>query len=118
MGASPLPSIRNRVLAGGVSTASGSGQTVSSGFAFLLVMRGAGGGLGASVGVPAAGGRGGGVIYIECEELEFSGALTANGGDGVSVAGADNNPGGGGGGGGGMILIRTHAVIEFGDRLR
>jgi hypothetical protein len=109
-GSPPLASIRNRVLAGGVSTASGSGQTVTSSFANLLVMRGAGGGSAYGTGVGSGyGGRGGGVVYIECEDLEFTGELAANGATGFPGLYAPAS-GGGGGGGGGVILVRAHTL--------
>jgi hypothetical protein len=67
-----------------------------------LQFRGGGGGSGAaeSGGSTGYGGRGGGIIYVECDDLQFGGSLSANGANGQS------NPGGGGGGGG-VIVVRT-----------
>ncbi len=71
----------------------------------ILGFVGAGGGCGLQGGV---GGNGGGCVYIECNELVFDGALTANGANGETISNA--YWGGGGGGGGGMIYVRAKTI--------
>lgn len=69
--------------------------------------RGAGGGGGTGTS-NSSGATGGGVIYIECNELVFnSGAImTADGDNGVEAAFGGN----GGGGGGGVVIVRTDTI--------
>nr|ACS83702.1 hypothetical protein WISOIL_0013 [uncultured bacterium AOCefta2] len=99
------------LLAGGVF--SGTGRTLTSDFAPLIYYRGAGGGGGAAeIGfLGGNGGSGGGVIYIECNELQFTGKLTANGLPGETGFGPGDT-GGGGGGGGGVILVRARKITN------
>lgn len=99
------------ILAGGVSSTAGSGKSLTSNFQPLLALRGAGGG-GGSGGFSAGGtgGRGGGVIYIECNELVFTGTLTAAGANGEVLIFAGG--GGGGGGGGGVVLVRARKITQ------
>jgi hypothetical protein len=99
---------RSLVMAAGVSSAAGSGKTLTGNFQSLLLNLGAGGGGGGdfTVGVPGSGGAGGGVIYIECNELVFTGKITADGQPG----GTSMGNGAGGGGGGGVILVRAHKI--------
>ena len=102
-------------LSGG-SLGDNDGMTLTDNFGALIAFPGAGGGAGWNNQdkVPAtsivAGGNGGGVIYIECNTLSFTGTLTANGGDGAdfdAVAGGA----GGAGGGGGVILVRAQRIL-------
>lgn len=94
----------------------GSGQTTLDNFAPLLDYGGAGGGAGtdSASGFNALGGRGGGCIYIECNNLILTGSVHANADDGVDNNGPVQNGGsggGGGGGGGGVVLIRARRII-------
>lgn len=80
----------------------GLGDNSSLGYSQLMaamLLPGAGGGGEAQD--TAIGGRGGGVIYIECNELVFDGTLTADGQNG------SGGTYGTGGGGGGVIIVRT-----------
>jgi hypothetical protein len=111
-GETPESSIYPAILAGGASSAAGSGQTTGANFADLLLYLGAGGGAGggSTVGnTGGEGGAGGGVIYIECDELVFTGTLTARGNDGSQAPIVV--PGGGGGGGGGVVLVRARKIV-------
>jgi len=100
-----------------ILTGGGLGDNSTHGFSHfqgLLLLRGAGGGSGAGCAsshppdYSGAGGRGGGVIYIECDRLVFDGVLTANGADGVpGYADAAS----GGGGGGGVIIVKAKTVV-------
>jgi len=96
-----LPPDHIRVLTGGSS-----GDNTTHGHSPVILMliryRGAGGGGGHS----AHGGKGGGVIYIECDTFDFDGTLTADGADGNT-----SGPYGGGGGGGGVIVVRAKTII-------
>lgn len=58
------------------------------------------------------GGNGGGVLYLECGELELArgATLSARGGDGGAAS--SGNAGGGGGGGGGVVLVRTRTILS------
>jgi len=100
-------------LSGG-SLGVGGGDTTSEGFFSLLRCAGAGGGSGGpgnGSAVGASGGRGGGVLYLECGELDFpAGAvLDSRGNPGVA---SDGVSGAGGGGGGGVILVRTRKIVS------
>jgi len=112
-GGSPLNPTRPLVVAGIDALTSGSGTTLTNpAFVLLISFRGAGGGSGAGglgSAVTGRGGNGGGVIYIECDEFEFTGALTANAEDGQN--GVSGGAGGGGGGGGGVILVRARKIL-------
>ena len=79
----------------------------------ILQFVGAGGGGGATAlkyAYGGAGGKGGGCIYIECSELVFDGAISADGAAGANGSGAQNLGAGGGGGGGGMIFVRAKTL--------
>lgn len=92
---------------------SGDGTTTTDGFASLLFGVGGGGGSGGLAtegGSGGAGGNSGGVIYIECGELDLSGVVSARGANGEDGIG---DAGGGGGGGGGVVLIRTRNIVNF-----
>ena len=70
-----------------------------------------GGGRGGTAGasnIYRDGGLGGGVLYIECNELVHTGAITANGNNGTAIAG--QYYGGSGGGGGGVVIIRATTI--------
>jgi len=104
------PSAKLMLLAGGFGEgpAEGGAPFLPQVFRF----RGGGGGGGgrghSSIEYGGVGGKGGGVIYLECKELVFSGTLTAIGGNGGFPP--PNYGGGGGGGGGGIVLVRANMV--------
>lgn len=107
--ASATPLSKIRALTGG-----GEGDNSTLGYSHFLTLvaryRGAGGGGGAGdffAHTGPAGGAGGGVIYIECNELVFDGTLTAAGAAGGA---ANNSTGHGGGGGGGVIIVRAKTI--------
>ena len=84
----------------------------SSMLPILLQSGGGGGGGGAGGGGagPQAGGEGGtggGVIYIECDNLVFSGTITA---DGTNGEGTGGETGSGGAGGGGCVIVRANTI--------
>lgn len=94
----------------------GAGDNSTIGYSGLLPIVansfGAGGGGGSGGGgagqqTGGLGGTGGGVIYIECDELVFSGTLTADGEAGGTGGGES---GSGGGGGGGCIIVRCNTL--------
>lgn len=102
--------------------------TGHAGYAAVLACPGAGGGTGATVNADGINsnaiqqgraGFGGGVVYLECGELELTstGIIDARGTDGWSktCTGPDcairDGVGGDGGGGGGVVLIRTRQII-------
>lgn len=94
---------------------SGQGKTHFESFPNLLQYVGAGGGGGAgsssfSGSVGGNGGPGGGVIYIECNELVFTGSLVSRGNAGLSGFSFGGPFGGGGGGGGGVVLVRARKI--------
>lgn len=93
----------------GKGTLTGTTAGLSPLIALSAFFRGAGGGGGGASGGSAGGngGAGGGCIYIECNELVFTGTLTADGADGgTGIFGAAS----GGGGGGGTILVRAKTI--------
>lgn len=55
-----------------------------------------------------ASGKGGGGVALVCGSINFTGAITANGGNGASGGGGS---GGGGGGGGGVVLTVTPSYL-------
>ena len=91
-------------------TGGSAGDNITHGYShniFLITAyRGAGGGAGGDTN--PTGGKGGGVIYIECNELVLTGTLTADGANGAD--GVGGNDGGGGGGGAGIIIIRAKII--------
>jgi len=108
--ATPLPSDLYRAMTGG-ATGLGAGDTLREDFGRLLECMGGGGGSGGGTSdeSPGAdGGRGGGVLYLECGEFEFSGVLDGRGNPGIVSDGVN---GAGGGGGGGVILVRTRKIV-------
>lgn len=104
------------------------GGTGQAGFAAVLACAGASGGTGATLDDDGANstvqqfraGYGGGVVYLECGELELAstGIIDARGDDGMAqtCTGSDCNVrdavGGNGGGGGGVVLVRTRQIID------
>ena len=104
------------------------GATYDPGFAAVLACPGATGGTGAELDdngsngstIPHLAGAGGGVVYLECGELDFpaSGVIDSRGTDGRFVGCISNDcsfrdaVGGDGGGGGGVVLIRTRRIID------
>ena len=101
------PAQKIRSLTGG-SAGDNSTHGYSHFLPFIVQLRGAGGGSGeCGSGGLGVGGNGGGVIYIECDTLQFDGTLTAKGADGASGV---VDVGGGGGGGAGVILVRAKAI--------
>lgn len=114
-GSATTYTVNGKILAGGVSSTAGSGQTFTSNFQQLLTYRGAGGGGGGGGGAvilthAGNGGNGGGVLYIECNELNFTGALSARGNPGLAASPPDSQFGSGGGGGGGVVLVRARKI--------
>jgi len=102
------PSFKLLMLTG--AEASGLGETHTDNFSYLLFTRGAGGGGGTGSSGTAAGGNGGnggGTIYIECNELVFTGSITSRG---LGGGAGGEDAGNGGGGGGGLVLIRALKV--------
>lgn len=103
--ASATPTAKIIALTGGLGDNSVKGYSHFN--PLILMGRGAGGaGAEHSSGFGGAGGNGGGNIYIECNELIFTGTLRANGSDGTAGDGFF----GGGGGGGGVILVRAKTI--------
>src|SRR5439155_20049400 len=99
------------LMAGGVIAETGSGKTLTDSFPSLLLYKGAGGGGGTDgFGTYNPGGNGGGVIYIECNELVLTGAISAKGAKGTDADFA-SAAGNGGGGGGGVILGRARKLL-------
>lgn len=104
------------------------GATGHDGFGMVLACAGASGGTGAVVDddgvnsgvLQSRAGYGGGVVYLECGELELTstGIIDARGDDGRSqtCSGSDcairDGIGGDGGGGGGVVLIRTRQLVN------
>jgi hypothetical protein len=104
------------------------GGTGQAGFAAVLACPGASGGTGGTLDDDGANstvsqsraGSGGGVVYLECGELELAsgGRIDARGTDGRSMTctGSDcfdrDGTGGDGGGGGGVVLVRTRQIID------
>jgi hypothetical protein len=91
-------------------------HSASDNFSRLVLYRGAGGGGGGACasGEATDGGNGGGVIYIECDRLILSGALSATGADGEQTPMGTDIRGGGAGGGGGIVLVRALQIENTG----
>lgn len=111
------------------------GATGQAGFAAVLACAGGSGGTGARVDADGLNsdmqaqhraGYGGGVVYLECGELELAstGVIDARGTDGWPqyCDGPDcairDGVGGDGGGGGGVVLIRTRQIIDQSGLIR
>ena len=104
--------VTSRVIALTGGLGNNSTSSLGQGFLSALAYRGAGGGGGAcgALGTPGgAGGDGGGVIYIECDTLVFTGVITADGEAGAPGLNEAGNAGGGGGGGG-IVLVRANTI--------
>ncbi|MEM7532139.1 MAG: CARDB domain-containing protein [Chloroflexota bacterium] len=73
---------------------------------------GSGGGTGADTERETDGGAGGGIVFISAKEIDITGSIFSNGGNGVGGRIYSNKPqvGGGGGGSGGAIFIRTYEL--------
>ena len=100
------PANKIRALTGG-SLGNNSAHGYSHFMPLIVKFRGAGGGSGGMSLGDGAGGNGGGVICIECDNLVFDGVLLATGDNGQAGV-ADR--GAGGGGGGGVILVRAKSI--------
>lgn len=74
------------------------------------VFGGAKGGAGGSSG--GAGGWGGGGIVLDCQTINFTGAIDSSGQAGGASTG--NNIGAGGGGGGGFVILRSQNLTNSG----
>ena len=75
------------------------------------IVMGGGGGAGSrnnSSGVMSSGGPGGGIVIVRAGTVTGSGAITANGRDGVA---ADNDGGGGGGAGGSVVVVAANGGL-------
>jgi hypothetical protein len=108
-----LPTEPFQFVSAGVA-GSGTGTLKSDNIIQFLSNTGAGGGGGAGNGsgtIGGAGGDGGGVIYVECGELVFTGTISAAGQKGLNgLRFLSGSAGGGGGGGGGIILVRARKI--------
>lgn len=80
----------------------------------IKVTPGAGGGEGGNSNVATGGdgGRGGGALIIECGgNWNFSGVISAKGGNGIAGGGGGGAGGGGGGGAGGSIAVIYNTLV-------
>lgn len=97
---------------GGSSNASLAAITAAAGFPTYLLCGGGGGGGGGTTepnGFGGTGGPGGGIVYLECGDLHFTGIVEALGGSGEPGSATD---GAGGGGGGGVIVLRARRATN------
>jgi hypothetical protein len=86
----------------GGTTSTAQQSVLLSGASMGWLRGGSGGGAGGSSG--GVGGNGGGTIVLVCGSINFTGTISANGGNGVN---GGSNTGGGGGGGGGIVITAT-----------
>jgi hypothetical protein len=105
---------------GGFATAGGDGASGKGGFqngdpliSSYTTNISAGGGGGGSVGGGAAGGGGGGTLELTAAGDVHVGAITADGGMGIT----GGVTGGGGGGAGGIVVIRSGGTATFGGAI-
>jgi hypothetical protein len=103
----PLWKVPSRILAGAVTSNSGSGNVAA-----LCGSGGGGGGGGDSTNKGGGGGGGGGLVILFSPTVINNGVIQAIGGNGA--AGVAGNSGGGGAGGGGVIAIYTQTAWTAG----